>query len=337
MNKFRTWREYLDNKGKLVEKPEEKEVADYDGPDPKSPEKPVTKGKNWDAKAPKGDEPKPYRASSKDSTPKKGEKGFADEGPKDLVYTPDTKVKKKSKTEQFLDTTKDMTLSEFTNHMLKECGCANHEEDDDLPMVTAYTSGKFHPHPPEAIRYVAVLANKNNRILDNFIHEMKRNNGLTKFLESLLDHPESYSIIADLLSHDEQGPSRTKKFTRAMDDVYTSFLKNHEDIYESVTPPFGVDAEEEEKEEEEDNGTETEDADSGNELGTDAVADMNQLGDAPKPDESPDEENGEMDSDGDNSSAMPKKIKKRFAEDHLIEAMTGHDRMKEKMKHYMGY
>ena len=135
-------------------------------------------------KSPPGSD-KPYRAPGQGTGSNKGETGFADIGDKRLVYTPDTKTgdsphvpggksaggwENKTKTEQFIDQTKNMTFSEFTQHMLKEGGF---EPDDDLPTVTSYSTGKFHPYPPEAIKYVVVLADKNDRVLENLIHGMK--------------------------------------------------------------------------------------------------------------------------------------------------------------------
>jgi hypothetical protein len=339
MGKFKTWKEYLDGMGKVVENPPTEEVPDYKGPDPKSPEKAVTKGKNWDAKAAKSDAPAPYRASGKDPGQQKGEKGFADEGDKNLVYKPDTTVKKKSKTEQFLDKTKNMTLAEFTQHMIEECGCGAMKEDDDLPTVTAYTSGKFHPHPPEAIRYVVVLANKNDRILESLIHELKRTGGLTGFMEALMDHPESYNSLCDLLSHDEHGPTRAKKLVRTMDDSYNSFLKNQEDMYESVAPPFGTDVEDAE---DDDSETEVDDVESGDELGTNAAPDLDlDLGSDEEMGKTNNDDETENDVPSQSDEAMPvarsKNLKKRFAEDHLLDAMSGHERIVSKMKKYMPF
>ena len=128
--------EYVNDQGKLIEKPKADIKADYSGPDPKFPEnsKSPYKAANDDVKSP---------------TVTVDKNGLGDMGDSKLVYTPDTEVIK-SKTNDFLSKTKNMSISEFTKYMLDECGCGN-VSDDDLPYVTAYATGKFQPHPPEAI------------------------------------------------------------------------------------------------------------------------------------------------------------------------------------------
>ena len=48
-----------------------------------------------------------------------------------------------------------MSAKEFASHMLEACSCEM--GDDELPTVTSYAAGKFHPHPPEVIKYITVL------------------------------------------------------------------------------------------------------------------------------------------------------------------------------------
>jgi hypothetical protein len=209
-----------------------------------------------------------------------------------------------------------------------------------LPTVTAYTSGKFHPHPPEAIRYVVVLANKNERIMESLIHELKRSGGLHSFLEGVMEHPESYGSLADLIGHDEHGPTRAKKLTRSMDDAYQSFIKGQEDMYESVAPPFGVEAEEDDEESHDDSETEVDNVETGDEMGT-STPSLGLDDEAPEGNEEPEadsHDDSEMDNDvpaQSNDALPPKKLKKRFAEDHLLDAMSGHERIMGKMKKYM--
>lgn len=74
-------KEYLDGKGKLVEKPKIELVPDVDFNPPAAPPQAKTKGKGWDTKAPaevgkKG----AYGPANKGTAPKKGEAGFAEKG-----------------------------------------------------------------------------------------------------------------------------------------------------------------------------------------------------------------------------------------------------------------
>ncbi len=211
-----TWQEYLNARGKLQEKPAVKLVGDYDGPDPKSPDQSVSKGKGWDAKAQKGDKPSPYRApgtSKKQST----EKGFGDLGPKNLKYEPDTDTsngrKKMSSMpkENFVNQTKDMKITEFVNHMLKECG---HIHEENLPTVTGRI-GEFHPYPIEAIKYVAALSKNNKRMLENLLHELKKEGMLKPMLESLLINAEDYASLGELFND----PKRCRSLSRALEAV----------------------------------------------------------------------------------------------------------------------
>lgn len=159
---------------------------------------------------------------------------------------------KPTKTESFIKKTKGMDIKQFTEYMMETCGCGHSptdtmppdtsdEGEDSLPMVTAYTAGKFHPHPPEAIRYVITLANKNDRVLENLIQELKRGGGLKKLIKALMDdHPESYDSFTDLLDDDEGGDQRANALARAMSEK----MKHFTDMFgESVVPPFGFEDE----------------------------------------------------------------------------------------------
>ena len=55
--------------------------------------------------------------------------------------------KVETKTENFLNKTKDMSISEFTKYMLKECGCGQ-VQGEDLPYVTASAEGPLHRSSP---------------------------------------------------------------------------------------------------------------------------------------------------------------------------------------------
>jgi hypothetical protein len=210
---FKTWTEYLNGKGKVITDPKTEDVPDYNGPTPASPGKPV-KDKNAGGAKKGAGSAAPYKAG-KDKKPKDIGPGFANK--KGTVTTPmpkqtglepkivlgtyggvapqakhpypaDPKKQykmKMSKTEEFLDKTKGMNMSEFVQHMYYECACDAHEDEkDDLPHVTAYAAGKFHPHPPEAIAYVAKLAKKNPRIMDMLVHAIKDNDALPHMLSA---------------------------------------------------------------------------------------------------------------------------------------------------------
>lgn len=333
--------EYINSRGKVVAKPKTEKIADYDGPNPVSPQKPVTKGKNWDSMAASPKEnPGPYRAPGKDKGQQKPESGLGDKGDKKLVYNP--------KVEGFLRETKNLSSSEFAKYMLETCGCGGMTED--IPGVTAYTSGKIHPHPPEAIKYIVYLSNKNDSVLNNMIHEMKETGCLSKLIKSLLDYPEAYDELSNLFGDDEEGPKRCGCLARAMDSSYNKFIDDQESMYESVGPPFGIDDENDksddvfnnEEDDEEDDMDSDDDFDMDDEDSEDSDFDMDDEDDMDSDADfdMDDEDSEDSDFDMDDKSmhkrpSKPRKLKKKFAHDNLLSAMSNHNSIKDAMKKYM--
>jgi len=223
---FKSFSDYVEDRkseGGLVGQPKVKVVADYDGPTASSP--PKSKGASSAA---------PYKTpvGNIDPNKKSDKSGFADLGDKKLVYVPDCKSGKPTekdwptKTEQFMNDTKNMSSREFAAYMLSEhCSLCN--EDDSLPMVSG-ANGPFHPHPSEAVRYVVALSKNNPRIVDHLIHDAKRTGVLNKLIEAILEHPESYEHLSHLLG-DERGEARSNQLARALNKVA-----------EHVGPPQGL-------------------------------------------------------------------------------------------------
>lgn len=204
-------------------------VADYDGPQPKSPEK----GEGQDA-------PAPYKAANGDVAAKKGEKGLADLGDKTLIYEPDTKggnskftalgkeleswpkAGKLAKTEQFINDTKQLSARDFVKYMSKNIDLK------DLPTITAFSEGQFHPNPTETFRYVSALAAQDKRYIENLVFDLKRAGTLGSLLEAALQHSEAYEILTMLFA-DENGNHRANKLAKAM-----------RQYSEAVGPPLGT-------------------------------------------------------------------------------------------------
>lgn len=388
---FKNLKEYLDNRGKLVSDPKVEEVPDYSGPQETSPP-PHTKAKDAGGADKPAGKPVPYAAGKAAANPNKTVSGFGDKGDtKTTVKTgnelkvdkkntygsvapnpknpyPADPKKKQMKTEAFLDKTKNMSLTEFTQYMYQECGCKMNEEDDDLPGVTAYAAGKFQPHPPEAIRYVAALAKKNPRIMEMLVHELKSQDGLEGLLGASMDHPETFGVLTNLLGDGEEGPSRSRSLVNSMNDAYSKF---NDDLYESVAPPYGMDDQMGDEGDEGGhggNGMPRHQDDSMSDSDVDPNSDDDQ---APEEDDDDleiapghdqrniddddnddsDEENGQdMPHDNDDNDdnddmdapapdeeapSQPRKFKKKFAHDHVLDAMGAHDHMREKMKSYI--
>ena len=321
-------KEYVDDQGKLVEKPDVETVADYKGPDPKSPP-----NKNASPYKPANDNVK--------SPTVKVEKGLADMGDDKLKYEPKTEYKQevvKTKTEHFLNKTKNMSLAEFTKYMLDECGCGP-VNDADLPYVSAYTTGKIQPHPPEAIKYVVVLANKNENILDNVVREIKNSGMLSKLIKSLMSDPETYDELTNLFGDPTEGPNRCKMFAKSMNSSLRNFIKDQESMYESVSNPIGFEDEDMEDEDMEDmEDMEDEDMEDMED------EDMEDMEDMEDEDEDEDEDMEDEDMEDEDMEDMEdedmedyftdkdfdvrskeKKLKKKFAHHNLLDAMKEFD------------
>jgi len=286
MKRYPKFLEYLNSKGKLQEKPTVDPMADQlDPADDKAPPKAVTSGKGWKIEAPSSKEaPKPYKAPGVPVKPKAAESGFADKGSipawnpkmdqgssKNIPGGKEIEGWKKGKTEAFIKKTKDMDIKEFTEYMIETCGCGVEPQqlgdEDSIPMVTSYAAGKFHPHPPEAIKYVVVLANKNDRVLESLIQELKRGGGMKKLVKALMDdHPETYDNFTDLLDDDEAGDQRANAMAKSMSEKLKTFTDM---MGESVVPPFGFEDEDgEDSDESEDEEMEAPEDGEGPEDGT---------------------------------------------------------------------
>jgi hypothetical protein len=300
-----------------------------------------------DYKGPKSDAPKggkPYVGKSI----KAGDKPLGELGCPEARYEPDTeKAAKVTKTEGFINKTKNMSLAEFTKYMLEECGCGQ-VSGDDLPYVTAYSTGKIQPHPPEAIRYISVLANKNEGILENLVSTVISMGYLNKLLKAIFEHPQAYEELTSLFSDDKEGPTRCGSLVGAMNNTYSKFLSDQEGLYESVSDPIGFESDEEEEFEDEDSDDEEDLEGEEDELEDDGLDD-DEFGpeedDTEEEDEFGDEEDSEEDGLEDEEGELdlekdeeeieahkPKKLKKKFAHDHLLDAMKRHEFMLKAMR-----
>ena len=314
-------KEYVDENGKIT-KVKVDINAKYTG---KIPESPSDKGA------------KPYIGSAINP----GDKALGELGHKDLEYNPDTKTAPKvKKTEGFVNKTKGMSLAEFTKYMLDECGCGQ-VDDETMPFITAYTTGKFQPHPPEAIRYVTALADKNEGILNNLVSTMVSMGYLNKLLKAIFEHPEAYEELTNLLNDDQDGSSRCDSLVGSMSNSYNKFVSDQDGMYESVGSPYGFDMEKMKRVEDEEGSDEDEpdfeDEDGEGEEGSefdDEDSDDSEFDDEDSEEEDQDSEDFEDDLGGETEPerAPEKKLKKKFAHHHLLDAMRKHGHMMSAMK-----
>lgn len=212
---FKNFNEYLNEKGK-INKPKTEIIPDYDGTQPNKPEKNATQGKNWKMDKPVKDEPKPYKTPISNATNSKSAKGLGELGDEKLVYEPDVEGKKpakdvavgpKTKTENFLNETKRMSLAEFTKY------------------ISEKNTGETNQF--QAIKYVSNLI-KNENSCSALICEIHRSGNFGKLIFEMVQHQETFREIVALMGN-QDGISCCKKFTRALNEF--ALLK------EEVTAP----------------------------------------------------------------------------------------------------
>lgn len=175
-----TIQEYIDFKGKTMEKPLDSMDSKMDKT-PATPEKYVTKGKNYSFPAALDKKPNPYISSNMKTSQKADDQvGLGDLG------TPDT---------DFTQSKSDVSaVSELKEH----CGC----EKKKAPFVVAYSSGSYHPDPIQAIKYIVYLTNENENILKALMHEARKSGCLRKYTDYLLRTPELYQSLQDRVAND---------------------------------------------------------------------------------------------------------------------------------------
>lgn len=227
---FQRFKEYLDDKGNLQKKPTISGDGDTgpSGKEAPKPPKAVTKGKNWKnfeaaqvEDGGDGTKPTPYSAPGTDpgllvaDGGKNGRPGksnpdpLSEKGDKKLIYDPKTedmrlKMKKLSdttpestKTEQFLNQTKGLSASEYVNYVL------NNSNAKTINQVIETT---------EIIKSDEVL-------LETFVREIKRKGGFNALIETVLNHPETYTAIACKLANESKGKEVARQLAKAINEI----------------------------------------------------------------------------------------------------------------------
>ena len=217
---------------------------DYDGPLATKPPQGPTKGKN--------DKALPYKADGEiaknvawTANDEGKKKGFGWEATPGM--TPQTsslgkavedkskplpKPKKKLKTEQFIETTKDMSDGEFVNYILEQ-------HDTSLSTVTDLFGNEFTPDPTQTIQYVAGLMLGNPMFMDKLIREVKRRDGLAMLMKELMEHGDTYDHMVEHLEEPEFGIDRANKLARTMNDRHMALFDNFDLGDEDEADDFG--------------------------------------------------------------------------------------------------
>lgn len=200
--KIRKFTEYLNDKGKLQEKPIVDPLADTAPKGPKKPEKQALKGKDWTAEAAAvKDTPAPYSAPGTDPGQPKYEKGFAYDGEKKLIYDPDTtdqrlmKTWPKSEMEKYHMETKNMSTSQFMQY-IKE------KQNVDAAGL-------------QKINEAAKMLSENEYLMQHFIREVRRNKGFGSLIKEAFSHTESYEELAYLMVDEKV----CRSFAKALHEI----------------------------------------------------------------------------------------------------------------------
>ena len=186
---FKSFQEYLNDTGKMIEKPAVKVVAGYEGETPTSPEKTKKDPNAGGAKDSKSTN-KPYKAGTDAKNPNKAEKGFAHEGDSDLKYEPTTNVKKSnyggdevkswldsSSVTEWLNKTRNLSGAKFVSQMRNE------------------TIGTSIGQIKETVN----LCENNSKNIQQLIFELKRHKLLGKFITEACKHGTGIkAIIAEI-------------------------------------------------------------------------------------------------------------------------------------------
>jgi hypothetical protein len=149
----KTFLEYLNGKGKTIEKAVDIEDLKQEKP-PAAPE-------NYEdavVKFPAQIKTKPNDYTAKQTKVKDNE-GLGDLG------TPNVKFDAKS------------PVVDKVTEIKEHCGC----EKKKAPFVVAYSSGSYHPDPIQAIKYIVYLTNENDNLLSALMKEAKDTGCLNKY------------------------------------------------------------------------------------------------------------------------------------------------------------
>jgi len=149
----------------------------------------------------------------------------------DLKYEPDTK------TEEFLNDTKQMGMAEFVKHIANKYAIKE-EAWGQAPTIST-PHGSFVPMPHETFAMTRFLILNNENLMEAFVREIKRNNGLEDLVQELLKHSEAYTEIAALMGENQAISNRLVRSLKLSEMVS---VPKHKDVPEDL----GIDDEEDE-------------------------------------------------------------------------------------------
>lgn len=206
---FTNFTEYLNQKGKMQEKPIVDPMADTSPTAPPRPPKAVTKGKGWkdykahEAAGVKDEEPAPYKGPGTDPGQPKYEKGLVYQGDQELIYKPKTDDQTlktdwgKTKTEAFIEKTRSMKPDEYASFVLQS------QEPNALKKIL------------EAVEAIS----KKPNLAENLVREIKRKGNYDALMNAVLDQPETYKEFAIALANENKGKEISRQIAKSVNEI----------------------------------------------------------------------------------------------------------------------
>lgn len=147
----------------------------------------------------------------------------------ELKWEPKTKFKKE--TDKFIRSTKGMDMREFAQYVSDQ-----HLIDEDVKDIPTISTphGAFIPAPHELFRTTRFMIAANEKFMESFIREIKRNDGMPALIAELANHPELYSELAKTLAEDEEFSKKLVRSIRLNEMVGSPMHKNLPDDLEDA-------------------------------------------------------------------------------------------------------
>tara|TARA_Y100000034_G_scaffold117749_1_gene157592 strand:- start:35235 stop:36134 length:900 start_codon:yes stop_codon:yes gene_type:complete len=139
----------------------------------------------------------------------------------DLKWEPKTEFKKD--TDKFIKATEGMDMVEFASYVSEQ-----HLISDDVKEIPAISTphGAFIPAPHELFRTTRFMIAANQKFMESFVREVKRNDGMAALISELTNHPELYSELAKALAGDEEFSKKLVRSIRLAEMVGSPMHKN---------------------------------------------------------------------------------------------------------------
>lgn len=157
----------------------------------------------------------------------------------ELKWEPKTDFNKD--TDKFIKSTKGMDMREFAQYVSDQ-----HLIDEDVKDIPAISTphGAFIPAPHELFRTTQFMIAANDKFMESFVREVKRNDGLSALVSELAKHPEMFAELANLLAEDEDFSAKLVRSIRLTEMVGGPMHKSLPDDLEAGEGEEGEEGEE---------------------------------------------------------------------------------------------